>query len=186
MGLSSKGTNARDTAALVCTIKTVDPRWPVDSAKATLVVDIQSGVMGRVSVMPSLHLLAVPQKGGVERIEYWAPFDISTGASTKEWQHLSNLKKSRSVQLVPSRLMWASALSSVWPSDTMAKSVPPGLYTLRAEIEMSGRTTVESNRRLSIVANADPSSQLLGMTTPSGLRCACGRGLLFAGDPSIE
>ena len=98
-------------------------------------------------MLPSLFLTALPKKNDVGHPEYWAPFNIATGASSSEWQKFGPDVQAHliSVRLAPHRLLWASTKSSVWPSENIAKVVLPGVYSLQARIEIKGGKTVLSN-----------------------------------------
>lgn len=135
-----------DGSYIKCTIAADQVRWQVDHTPAVSVeIDIRRSV--KTSVMPALHLSALPKKAGIYQEEYWAPFSIAKGTATSEWQRLSigADKKPFSVRLVPSELQWAATKSSAWPSDPMAKVVPPGEYSLQVEIEVNKDNTFTSN-----------------------------------------
>lgn len=130
-----------------CTINTNDVAWHSRSADATVAVEFQFQGATDLSVMPSLHMTALPKKQGLDQNEYWAPFAIPSGVSTKETQKLSPVggPNTRSLRLVPGRLLWAPTKSSVWPSQEFAKTVPPGEYSLQVQLEINGGTTISSN-----------------------------------------
>jgi hypothetical protein len=129
-----------------CTLAADQTRWQADHTPAVSVeIDIRRSP--KTSVMPALHLTALPKKGGIYQDEYWAPFSVANGTATTEWQKLAvgADKKPFSVRLVPSELQWAATKSSVWPSDPMAKVVPPGEYSLQVKIEVNKDATFTSN-----------------------------------------
>ena len=107
-----------------------------------------------MSAMPSLHLIALPKKQGLDQTEYWAPFAIPDGASTKNNQKLNPAPFVRLIQgrllWAPTkssvgRLLWAPTKSSVWPSQEFAKTVPPGEYSVQVQLEMNSGETISSN-----------------------------------------
>src|SRR6266480_1158507 len=130
-----------------CTINTNDVKWETRKAGAEVSVEIQFEGTAELSVLPSVHLIALPKKHNLEQREYWAPFAVTTGASTKEKQRLTPVTAahSLSVRVVPSQLLWAPTKSSVWPSHSFAKAVPPGQYGLQVQFELSDGKTISSN-----------------------------------------
>jgi hypothetical protein len=130
-----------------CRISTSDANWRSENTGATVAVDIQFQGATELSVMPSLHMIALPKKHGLNQNEYWAPFAIPSGASTKMTQKLSPARETstRSVRLVPGQLLWAPTMSSVWPAEEFAKTVPQGEYNLQVQLEIKGGKTISSN-----------------------------------------
>jgi hypothetical protein len=124
-----------------CEIRTNDVTWHLKSADAA-VVEFQCQGATNMSAMPSLHMIALPKKQGLDQTEYWAPFAIPGGASTKNSQKLAPAPSAR---LVPGRLLWAPTKSSVWPSQEFAKTVPPGEYTVQVQLEINSGETISSN-----------------------------------------
>jgi hypothetical protein len=48
--------------------------------------------------------------------------------------------------------LWAATRQSVWPSQPLAKAVPPGKYLLRVEIELeSGKRTSSNGIEITII-----------------------------------
>src|ERR1700752_2119474 len=82
---------------LKCIISTNNASWRLGNEGAEISVDVQVQGTAELSVMPSVHLIALPKKRDLEQSEYWAPFAVPTGASTKEKQKLSAATGSRSV-----------------------------------------------------------------------------------------
>jgi hypothetical protein len=121
--------------------------WRFEKTGAAVALEIQFQGARELSVMPSLRLIALPKKHGLDQTEYWAPFNITNGASAKESQKLTPADgaKPRSIRLVPAQLLWAPTKSSVWPSQDFAKTVPPGRYNLQVQLELSGGKTISSN-----------------------------------------
>lgn len=144
---SGQENGSNESPEITCIITTNNSKWRSKRAVATVSVGIEFQGMVRVSVMPSVHLTALPKSDGMTQNEYWAPFSVATGASTRNWQKLSipTGKRRYSLRLVPSRLRWASTRSSVWPSQAMAKTVPPGDYSLVVHLETSEGKAVVSN-----------------------------------------
>jgi len=134
-----KGTD--ESPKIKCTISTNDVAWHLKSADA-VAVEFQFQGAADLSAMPSLHMIALPKRHGLDQNEYWAPFAIPSGTSSKETQKLS---PAGSVRLVPGRLLWASTKSSVWPSQEFAKTVPPGEYSLQVQLEINGGKTISTN-----------------------------------------
>ena len=130
-----------------CTISTSDLTWRNEVAGTSVFVVTQCHGTSGFTVMPSLHLAPLTANSGLDHGEYWAPFNLTTGASTKESQTVSPSTETqiRSVRLLPTKLLWAPTKSSVWPSQNFAKTVPSGRYRLRLEIEVNGGKTVSSN-----------------------------------------
>ncbi len=130
-----------------CTISTSDVEWSPSSAKSAVSVRIQFERVTEVSVMPSLHLIALPKRHGLSQVEYWAPFDVNSGATTKESQVLrvENKAITRSVRVIPTQLLWASTKSSVWPFQGFERTVRPGRYSVQVQLELAEGTTVRSN-----------------------------------------
>jgi len=130
-----------------CTISTSDLTWHNEAAGTSVFVVTQCQGIRGFTVMPSLHLAPLPTPSGPDHGEYWAPFNLTTGASTKESQIVSPSTETqmRSVRLLPTKLLWAPTKSSVWPSQNFAKTVPYGRYSLRLELEVNGGKTVSSN-----------------------------------------
>ena len=132
----------REQASTIrCEIKASDVTWHLKSVDAA-VVGFQCQGPTDMSAMPSLHMIALPKKQGLDQTEYWAPFAIPSGASTKNSQKLS---PAPSVRLVPGRLLWAPTKSSVWPSQEFAKTVPPGEYSVQVQLEINSGETISSN-----------------------------------------
>lgn len=127
-----------------CTIRTNEVIWHLKNPEAAI-VEFQFQGAGDLSAMPSLHMTALPKKQAMDKNEYWAPFAIPGGASTRETQRLSSARSVRSVRLVPGRLLWAPTKSSVWPSQEFTRTVPPGQYSLQAQLETDGGKTLSSN-----------------------------------------
>lgn len=130
---------------LKCTVSINNSRWRTGNQGAEISVEIQFQGTTELSVMPSVHLAALPKKHDLEQSEYWAPFAIPTGASTKEQQKVSAAGRVHSVRLAPTQLLWASTKSSVWPSQNFAKAVAPGRYSLQVELELTDGKVVSSN-----------------------------------------
>lgn len=129
------------TPTIRCTIRTNDVSWHLKSADAA-VVEFQCQGATDMSAMPSLHMIALPKKQGLDQTEYWAPFAIPGGASTKNNQRIN---PGLSVRLVPGRLLWAPTKSSVWPSQEFTKTVPPGEYSVQVQLEINSGETISSN-----------------------------------------
>ena len=140
-----KGDN--QSPKISCTISTNGVNWRSQKTGTAVTVHIQFQEAMELSVMTSLHLIALPKKHGLDQNEYWAPFAIANGASTKETQKLSSAGASSplSDRLVPAQLLWAPTKSSVWPSQDFAKTVPPGEYGLQVQLEINGGKTISSN-----------------------------------------
>jgi hypothetical protein len=130
---------------LKCTISTSDVNWRTGNEQAEVSVDIQFQGTTELSVMPSVHLIALPKKHGLEQSEYWAPFAVPAGASTKVKQKVSAGTGAHGVRLVPTHLLWAPTKSSVWPSQSFAKAVPTGRYSVQVQLELGDGKTVSSN-----------------------------------------
>lgn len=128
-----------------CLVTANDVNWRQGSATGEVSATIQFEGAAEISVMPSINLVALPKGSDLRRSEYWAPFDLVTGASTRERQNLTPVSEVLSVRLVPARLLWAPAISSVWPSQTFAKTVPPGRYSLQVQLEFDAGKTILSN-----------------------------------------
>jgi hypothetical protein len=135
------------SSQIKCTIRTSDLTWRTETVGTTVLVVIQCQGTSGFTVMPSLHLVPLPRQSGPDQGEYWAPFNLTTGASTKKWQVVSPTTEThtRSVRLPPTKLRWASTKSSVWPFQEFTKTVLPGRYSLHVELEVSGGKTVSSN-----------------------------------------
>jgi hypothetical protein len=144
---SSQGTQQSGDPAIDCTIRTSHPIWRRDTDEATVSVEARVHGTNEVTLSSFLLLVAVSKSPGPLQEEYWAPFDIKTGSSTKARQRVLQTDKTHplSVRLAPSQLLWAATKSSVWPSNTLAETVPRGRYILRVEIELEGGKTVSSN-----------------------------------------
>ena len=127
-----------------CIISTNDMTWHSGSGDAAIAVEFQLQGATELSLMPSLHMTALPKRQGVDENEYWAPFAIPSGASTKETQKL-RAAGVHSLRLVPGQLLWAPTKSSVWPSQQFAKIVPPGEYSLQVQLEIEKGGTITSN-----------------------------------------
>ena len=94
-----------------------------------------------------MRLVALPTKPGLEGAEYWAPFDVADGRTTTRAQTFDPGSETirQPIQLVPSKLLWAPAKSSVWPSHGFARTVPAGRNGLRIQLELDTGVTVSSN-----------------------------------------
>jgi hypothetical protein len=143
----SMETRRKSNSVIICKITTSDTSWRLKKSSATVSVEIQYMGSSEISVMPSLELFGLPKKEGLGQIEYWAPFALSTGESTKSQQKLAPTPKAGplSVHLLPRKLFWASSLSSVWPDRNLVKTVPPGNYSVQVQLELSDGTKVVSN-----------------------------------------
>lgn len=146
-GVLSQEVGGKRSTEIRCTIATKDVRWRVGDKDTAVEVYIQSKGATDLSVLPSLHMILLPKKQGLDPNEYWAPFAIPNGASTKKTQKLSTTGDARtlSVRLVPARLLWASTKTSVWPSQEFAKIILPGKYSLNVQLEIDGGRTISSN-----------------------------------------
>jgi hypothetical protein len=144
-GELKQGKKEGQSSKIKCTASTSDATWHSDNASATVLVEIHFQGTVQVKLMPSLHLMALPKKHGLQQEEYWAPFDVTSGASTKENQKLDPAARARSVRLIPAELLWAPAKSSIWPSQDFSKTVPPGHYSLQVQLELKNGKTISSN-----------------------------------------
>lgn len=135
------------SATIHCVVHTSRHDWHVENDGATVSVEIRFEGISQIRMLPSLHLISVPKVQGSIGEEYWAPFDIAAGSTVKAKQLLRPTGKthSRSVRVIPSRLLWAPTQSSVWPSQTFAKTVPAGRYVVRVQVELEGGETITSN-----------------------------------------
>lgn len=132
---------------ITCSIRTYRVDWHLRSEDARVVVEIVFQGSSQITALPSLHLIAVSKTEGPIQEEYWAPFDLTTGSILKKKQKVQPTGElhPRSVRLFPSRLLWASTKSSVWPSQSFTKTVPRGRYRLRVQIELENGKSVSSN-----------------------------------------
>ena len=128
-----------------CTITTTDANWDAKKATSVVSVEVEHPEFIRASAIPSVRLIALPRKEGIYQDEYWAPFNITTGASTKNWQKIANSIHALSIHLNPFQLLWAPTKSSVWPAQAFSKTVPEGQYILQVQIEVNGAKTFLSN-----------------------------------------
>ena len=138
---------------LRCTIAASDTRWRVRGSTKQVSIEVDIHGSAESPVMPSLGLVAAP-KGGSHQNEYWAPFSLANGTTSKEWQNLGPTTRSdhRSVRLFPLRLLWAPTKSSAWPSEAIAGVVPLGTYDVLARIETKDHAASLSNRvRITVV-----------------------------------
>jgi hypothetical protein len=135
------------SSQIKCTISPSDLTWRNEAAGTSVFVAAQCQGIGGFTVLSSLHLTPLPTQSGPDHGEYWAPFNLTTGASTKKSQVVSPAAgtQTRSVRLLPTTLLWASTKSSDWPAQDFAKTVPAGRYILRLELEVNGGKTVASN-----------------------------------------
>jgi hypothetical protein len=145
-GEMAQGAEKGGRSMIDCTMRTSNPIWR-PGEEATISVEIRFPGGGEFTVLSSVNLVAVPKTAGLLQEEYWAPFDIATGSSTKEWQKLQPTDEThaRSVRMVPSRLLWAATKSSVWPSQPLERAVPRGKYLLRVEFALEPGKTASSN-----------------------------------------
>jgi len=154
-GLANQQNSDGRFSRVLCSIAASDTTWRVKKMAGTVTTKIEIQAVKDISVMPALHLIALPKKQGLDATEFWAPFDMSTGASTKEWLRIRASAKNAPIviQLSVSELKWASAKSSVWPSRPFAKTVPPGQYSLQAQLEFSEGQPISSNEIVVTVSN---------------------------------
>jgi len=143
----SMETSREPDSMITCRITASDTNWRLKKSSATVSVEIQYLGSSEISVMPSLELFRLPKTEGLGQIEYWAPFALSTGVSTRSQQELVPTSKPGplSVKLLPAELLWAPSLSSVWPDGNLVKTVPPGNYSLQVQLELSDGTKIASN-----------------------------------------
>src|SRR5262245_40909858 len=134
------------SSVIDCTIQTSQLNWR-HNEEATVSVQIRVQGVSEITALPSLLLTTVQKTSEPIQGAYWAPFDITTGSSTKKSQKMQSTGETnpRSLRLVPSRLLWARTISSVWPSQTLTKTVPPGKYRLQVQFELEAGKTVSSN-----------------------------------------
>jgi hypothetical protein len=146
-GEPQQETREGQTPKVKCTISTTDVKWRLGGEHPAVSIHIQFQGAAEVSVMPSIHLSALPKRHGLDQVEYWAPFNVNTGVTSRESQKVRAGSKSnaRSVRVIPTQLLWAPTKSSVWPCQGFAKTVPPGRYSLRVELELVTGSTVRSN-----------------------------------------
>jgi hypothetical protein len=144
-GETARGAEQSRSPAIDCTIRTSDVLWR-PREEVTVSVEIRAQGAADVMGLPSLQLLALPRTPGPISEEYWAPFDM-TGSSTHLGQKIQPADETHPmiVRLIPSRLLWAATRQSVWPSQPLAKAVPPGKYLLRVEIELEPGKRTSSN-----------------------------------------
>jgi hypothetical protein len=129
-------------------------RWRVHDRPIVISVEIEVHGTISTSVMPAVHLTALPKKGGIYQDEYWAPFNVATGKSTSDWQKLGYAaeRKPLTVRLLPFELLWAPTKSSAWPSGAMTQIVPPGEYSLQLQLEVNnGKTFVANEVQITIL-----------------------------------
>src|ERR1700688_4883410 len=116
-----------------CLISASDLTWRTEAASTLVFVVTQCEGTNGLTVMPSLQLAPLLRQSGPDHGEYWAPFNFTTGATTKESQVMSPTAETqtRSVRLSPTKLLWGTSKSSVWPFQDFAKTVRLGRYSLR-------------------------------------------------------
>jgi hypothetical protein len=175
MNLNSAGSNVKSffentsgqeksvdqSSNIKCTIAADSVRWRAEDKTPAISIEIEVHGTINTSVMLAVQLTALPRKEGIYEEAYWAPFSIATGRSTSDWQKLglSAEKRTVSIRLVPAELLWAPTKSSVWPSDTMAKTVPPGEYSLQVQIEVNrGKTFLSNEVNITILREKESST----------------------------
>lgn len=134
-------------AQVRCSVSTTEVVWRSDGGNATISVELYFDAATQLRALPSIRLVTLPKREGLERAEYWAPFDIADSRSTTKTQTFEPSSETirKPIRLVPSKLLWASTKSSVWPSREFAKTVPSGRYGLRIQLELDGGATLSSN-----------------------------------------
>lgn len=132
---------------IVCSIEVSKTNWSLKKTDATVSVKIQNQQQKDVIVMPSLNLIALPKREGLEQVEYWAPFNMASGEAAEQWQKMPSHQTGPAAteHLLVARLKWARTISSVWPSGAFAQTIQPGEYSVQVQLEMSGSGTVHSN-----------------------------------------
>jgi hypothetical protein len=131
-----------------CNISAPNLQWRLKDTTATVSLEVEFHGKVDVVVMPSVQLTALPKRANeLEQDQYWAPFDLASGASTNHWKRLTNGDETQrhTLQLVPSKLSWARTKSSVWPSRTFAGAIPPGQYSLQVKLDTRDYKTILSN-----------------------------------------
>lgn len=130
-----------------CTIATSHIKWVRGSKDDAVSVMLAFQGTGGFVALPSLHLIALPERHDIHGAEYWAPFSV-VGGTTNEKQVLqpADGTTSQVIHVTPSTLSWAPAKSSVWPSESFAKAVPPARYILQVQVELSEGRTISSNK----------------------------------------
>jgi len=131
-----------------CRVTTTDAQWRRGKKNPLVSVKLEAGNAVNVSVMPSLHLMALPKQAGPREDEYWAPFSMTDGKEIHDWQLLDLPPGSPvSVQVSPVRLLWGLTKSSgsIWPTQRFSKAVLPGKYSLQVQIETKNGRTISSN-----------------------------------------
>jgi hypothetical protein len=138
--------NGRE-AQVRCSVSTTDVVWPSDAGSVTVAPELYFEGPTQIRALPSIRLVALPKRPGLEQAEYWAPFDLANGGTTTRAQTIKSSSESvrRPIRVVPGKLLWAPTKSSVWPSREFAKAVPRGHYGLRIQLELDGGETLSSN-----------------------------------------
>jgi hypothetical protein len=144
---SSATMTDKRASELRCSISTNDSHWKLGVSGNGVSVEVQLHGNTDSTIMPSLHLVAITKNEGSAQDEYWAPFRLKDGASTKEWQQVGTGEQNRPpTRVLPLQISWAPTKSSVWPAETLANVVPPGTYYLQAQMEIRGHNPVVSNK----------------------------------------
>jgi hypothetical protein len=142
-----ESTTAADPV-VICTVEAPSVRWHQKGKDSAVRVKIEAKEPASLSVVPSMHLMALPKKEEVEEDEYWSLFNIEAGASTHDWQRLALLAdKPLSLQLAPTQMLWGLTKSSasIWPIQKFGKAVPPGRYSLQVQLKTSSGKVISSN-----------------------------------------
>jgi len=131
-----------------CTIATTDTVWRGRKQGPLLSLTLNSEDAVSISVMPSVHLMALPKKEGPLEDEYWALFAIAGEKEIHDWQRIDLRPKTPlSIQLAPMELVWGLTKSSasMWPTQKFSNAVSPGKYNLQVQIETKNGRTILSN-----------------------------------------
>src|SRR6266404_4706453 len=129
---------------LISNVSVSQTEWHTDDPQPTVTLELAVAEDRELDILPSLHLQSEAQQKG-QRREYWAPFDLTSGRTTKESQPTKIQHGSpRSFQAFPMKLKWAKVSSSVWPDASLPETVPPGKYRLRVDLTFKDGRTVSS------------------------------------------
>jgi len=128
--------------------------WTQENSGGSVVVNVRSREKTTLTVLASLELIPLQTKNDQQGNGYWAPFSLQTGNPPNAWEKLQMFSSNdaTSVVLHPSQLLWAPTISSIWPSQQLFKTAPPGKYRLHIEISVDGANPVASNEIIITIA----------------------------------